>query len=111
MVVPHLPNAVGVDPNRCSKCVVGEPVLGIGESGAIGEQCYPWGELRHSELTRLHDRLRLLRCEMGDDGGPIVGATGATDLIEVRVQQLLQPLAAAANARVMKLELQGLQFR
>ena len=86
-------------------------MLGIGESRAIGEQCYPWGKLRQSELARLHDRLRLLRCEMSDHGGPIVGSTGTTDLIEVRVQQLLQPLAAATNARVMQLDLQGLQFR
>ncbi len=86
-------------------------MLGIGESRAIGEQCYPSGELRQSELARLHDRLRLLRCEMSDDGGPIVGATRTTDLIEVRVQQLLQPLAAAAYARVMKLDFESLQFR
>jgi hypothetical protein len=48
---------------------------------------------------------------MRDDGGAIVGATRTTDLIEVRVQQLLQPLAAAAYARVMKLDFESLQFR
>ena len=86
-------------------------MLGIGESRAIGEQCYPWGELRKSECARLHDRLRLLRGEMSDDGDPIVGATRTTDLIEVRVQQLLEPLAATPYARVMKLDFESLQFR
>ena len=48
---------------------------------------------------------------MSDDGGAIVGATGATHFMEVRVQQLLQPLAAAPNTRVMEFDLEGLQFR
>jgi hypothetical protein len=86
-------------------------MLGIGECRAIGEQCYPWGELRQSERAGLHDRVRLLRCEMSDDGGPIVGATRTTDLIEVWVQQLLQPLAATPYAGVMKLDFESLQFR
>ena len=111
MVVPHLPNAGGVDPNRCSKCVVRAPVLGVGKGRAIGEQSNSWGKLRQSEGSRLHDRLRLLRGEMSDDVGPIVGATRTTDLIEVRVQQLLQPLAAAPYARVMKLDFESLQLR
>jgi hypothetical protein len=86
-------------------------MLGIGESRAIGKQCYAWGELRQSERARLHNRLGLLRGEMSDDGGLIVGATRTTDLIEVRVQQLLQPLAAAPYARVMKLDFESLQLR
>ena len=48
---------------------------------------------------------------MSDDGDPIVGATRTTDLIEVRVQQLLEPLAATPYARVMKLDFESLQFR
>jgi hypothetical protein len=49
--------------------------------------------------------------KMSDDGCTIVGATGATYLIEVRVQQLLQSLAATPNTWVMEFDLESLQFR
>ena len=49
--------------------------------------------------------------KMSDDGCTIVGATGAAYLIEVRVQQLLQSLAATPNTWVMEFDLESLQFR
>jgi hypothetical protein len=48
---------------------------------------------------------------MSDDGTAIVGATGTTHFIEVRVEQLFQSLAATPNARVMEFDLESLQFR
>jgi len=48
---------------------------------------------------------------MSDDGCTIVGATGTTYFIEVRVQQLLQSLAATPNTRMMEFDLESLQFR
>jgi hypothetical protein len=41
---------------------------------------------------------------MINDSDPGVGASGATYLIEVRVQQLLKPLPATPNTRVMEFD-------
>ncbi len=43
------------------------------------------------------------RCQVGDDRFPAVGTPRATDFVKVWMQQLLQPLAAATNPWVVKL--------
>ncbi len=49
--------------------------------------------------------------QMFNDRGAIVSATGTAHLIEVRVQQLLEPGPATPNTGVMELDLESLQFR
>jgi hypothetical protein len=40
----------------------------------------------------------------------VVGTSRAANFVEVFVQQLFQPFAAAANPGVMQLDLEGLEF-
>jgi hypothetical protein len=47
---------------------------------------------------------------MINDRDPGVGAPGAANLIEVRVQQLLKPLPATPNTGVMEFDFESLQF-
>ena len=47
---------------------------------------------------------------MADDGFSVVLPARTTNFIKPGVQQLRQSLAIAANAGVMKLDLEGLEF-
>ena len=51
----------------------------------------------------------LLRKQELDNGVACVLPPGAADLMELRVKQLLQPIRAASDPRVMQLDFQGFE--
>lgn len=45
-----------------------------------------------------------------DDGLSVVAAARPSDLMKLRVKQLFQPLAVAANSGVMEFDFEGVEF-
>ena len=52
----------------------------------------------------------LQRCQVSDDGFSVIGTAGATNLVELGVQQLFKTYSAAPDARVMELDLECQEF-
>ncbi len=78
--------------------------------GAIGEKGNPRPQFRDCKIFRHHCGLSLLLDQEVDDGFSVVCPTGATDLVKLRVEQLIQPITTAPNAGVVELDFECLEF-
>ena len=76
----------------------------------IVEEGNPGTEFRDGERFRQHYRLRFLCSQEVDDRFATVCAARAADLVELWMQQVLQSLTTAPNARVVEFDFERLEF-
>ena len=76
---------------------------------AIGQERNPTCQVCDGERVGSDGRWGPLLGQVSDNGLAVIRTTRATDLVKLWVQQLLQSCAIATDARVMKLDLEGLK--
>lgn len=108
-MIAEPPTGILVHPHGYTQRVMGQGSILLALGGAVRKQGDVGRYRSGGELARLDGRRTLLPGQKLNDSGAVVLPAGAADLVEFRVQQLLQPLPAGANARVMKLDFELLE--